>query len=627
MTRAGGVTSADAGQPVDNQADAKHADVARAAWRQAVLAAELFAIDPARLGGIVVTALAGPVRDRWLDIARGLLPSNAPVRKVPLNVTDERLLGGLDLAATLATGRAMAETGLLAEVDGGVVIVPMAERMTGGLAARLTAALDQGRVAIERDGLGLSFPSRFGVIALDERMSDDEATPAALRDRLAIHCDLRALSMRDAAGGTDEDQGRPRDVITARARLAGIVVSDDVIEALVGAAAVFGIASLRAPMLAVAVARASAALAGRPDVTQDDLARAVGLVLAPRATRLPPSDEQNDEQPDDRPEDPENRSEPDAADQEPQNDQDPRQLEDMLIEAVRAALPAALLAQLQSQGTSRAKGNAGGKSGVERKVLNRGRPIGVSRRAPRGGARLDLVATLRAAAPWQQVRRNARAAAASGSGVLTGSQRVEVRNDDFRTKRFRQHAESTTIFAVDASGSTALDRLAEAKGAVELLLADCYVRRDQVALIAFRGKGAELLLPPSRSLVRAKRCLASLPGGGGTPLASGIDAARALAEAVARKGQTPVIVLLTDGRANVGRTAKGGRPAAEADAKDAARALGLTGTRTLVIDTSPRSEPFARTLADAMRARYIALPYASSHKLSEAVRAEIQEAR
>ncbi len=93
-----------------------------------------------------------------------------------------------------------------------------------------------------------------------------------------------------------------------------------------------------------------------------------------------------------------------------------------------------------------------------------------------------------------------------------------------------------------------MDRLGEAKGAVEMLLADCYVRRDEVALIAFRGAGADLLLPATRSLTRAKRSLAALPGGGGTPLASGLAAAESLAEEVRRKGRTPTLVVITDGR-------------------------------------------------------------------------------
>ena len=144
--------------------------------------------------------------------------------------------------------------------------------------------------------------------------------------------------------------------------------------------------------------------------------------------------------------------------------------------------------------------------------------------------------------------------------------RILIRKDDFRISRFKQRTETTTIFVVDASGSAALHRLAEAKGAVELLLADCYIRRDQVALIAFRGSVAEMLLPPTRSLARAKRSLAGLPGGGGTPLAAGLDAAFALADSVRRKGQTPTVIVLTDGRANIARDGGQGRPRAEEDA-------------------------------------------------------------
>jgi magnesium chelatase subunit D len=199
--------------------------------------------------------------------------------------------------------------------------------------------------------------------------------------------------------------------------------------------------------------------------------------------------------------------------------------------------------------------------------------------------------------------------------------RVEVRHDDFRITRFKQNTHTTTIFVVDASGSAALNRLAEAKGAVELLLADCYVRRDQVALLAFRGRSAELLLPPTRSLVRAKRSLANLPGGGGTPLAAGIDAAVALADAIRRRGDIPVIVLLTDGRANVARDGNGGRSQAAQDALAAARLLDAGGFSALLVDTSPRPQAQAQELAHAMGARYLPLPYADAAVLSRAVQA------
>jgi len=174
---------------------------------------------------------------------------------------------------------------------------------------------------------------------------------------------------------------------------------------------------------------------------------------------------------------------------------------------------------------------------------------------------------------------------------------------------------------VDASGSAALHRLAEAKGAVELLLADCYVRRDQVALIAFRGREAELLLPPTRSLVRAKRNIAALPGGGGTPLASAIDAAALLAEQVQRRGGTPGLVFLTDGRANVARDGTQGRERANAEALAAAPRLRLLQAPTLLIDTSPRPNPAAAQLAAAMGASYLPMPHAEARRLRDAVQA------
>ena len=184
---------------------------------------------------------------------------------------------------------------------------------------------------------------------------------------------------------------------------------------------------------------------------------------------------------------------------------------------------------------------------------------------------------MKAAAPWQRLR---------GGGSSGGSWRVQVRREDFRIVRFKQPRETLTIFLVDASGSSAFHRLAEAKGAVELLLADCYVRRDQVALLAFRGQGAELLLPPTRSLTRAKRSLAELPAGGATPLAIGLDQACMTGQTAMRRGQSPLLVVLTDGRANVARDGCAGRERAEADALAAARTVRSAGISALLVDTS-----------------------------------------
>ena len=544
-------------------------------------------------------APAGPVRDRWLESLRRLLPSGTPWRRMPLHVNDGRLLGGLDLAATLKTGRPVAERGLLAEADGGVLVLPMAERVSAAAAARLTAALDAGEVQLERDGLCLRSPARFGVVALDEGEADDERPAAGLLDRLAFHLDLTGTSWRE----TFDDDLAAADVATARRLLPHVTVRLELLETLTAAAAALGIASLRAPLLALQAARAACALDGRLAVNDDDAALAAQAVLAPRATLLPvPADE-------DTPPQPEPAEEPqDAGEQEID-----RPLDDVVLEAALAAIPPDLLARLQCGVPSRVRAPAGGRAGQMQHGRLRGRPAGTRRGDLRDGQRLNVIETLRAAAPWQPLRKRARPDCAAPAPV-------QVRPEDFRIARFRQRAQTTSIFVVDASGSAALHRLAEAKGAVELLLADCYVRRDRVALVAFRGQRAELMLPPTRSLVRAKRSLAGLPGGGGTPLAAGIDMAVELAASLARRGDTPVLVVLTDGRANVSRNGSGGRAAAEADALAAARAVKLAGLAALLIDTSPRPEPQAELIATAMGARYLPLPHADAHAVSRAAR-------
>jgi magnesium chelatase subunit D len=612
------------------------ADAASTASRlaDAWLAAQLFTIDAALIGGIVVQAGAGPVRDRWLADLRALQSPAVPWRAVPLHVDLDRLIGGIDLAATLQLGRPAAQRGLLAEADGGVVVVAMAERASASTAAHLAAVLDAGEVACARHGIETRLPARFGIVALDEGDVDDERASAALRDRLAFHIDLRDVSWRDLAA---LPQAASRDEVAAAAgRLPEVEVDDAIVDALCSAASALGIASIRASLLAVRVARLAAAFAGRVAVDGEDAALAARLVLAPRATRLPAAGEETVDSRDEESTEAEPESEPDD-DLEPDRDDDSgsdedagdpnaedpssepleASLDEIVLAAAAAAIPAGLLARLQT-GTGTATRGASGRAGALRARGRRGRPTGVRRARPHGGARLDLIATLRAAAPWQRVRgREAGTADGAGPGP------VRVRSEDFHVSRFQERARTTTIFAVDASGSSALHRLAEAKGAVELLLADCYVRRDSVAVFGFRGRTCELLLAPTRSLARAKRSLAELVGGGGTPLALGIDAACTLAVEVRRRGDTPVIVVLSDGRANVARDGSPGREHAEADARSAARRLRDEGLTALFIDTSPQPYPLAREIAATMHAEYLPLPHAEAATLSQAVRAAV----
>ena len=548
-------------------------------------AVALLSVDPGL--GCRLRGGPGPVREGFLAALRDGLPEGAPWQKLPAGVTDDRLLGGLDLAATLAAGRPVAERGLLARADGGVVIVAMAERLELGIAARLSNVIDSGHVTAEREGFSYREATKIGLVALDEGV--DETPPASLLDRLAMSIETDGL-----AGEIEAPDLLA--VGEARELLSSVRVTEAQIGALVVAAAQLGVAAMRAPMLALRAARAAAALGGRTELTDDDLRLAARLVLGPRATQIPaPPDEEEPPPPE------ENQDEQET----PDKKQEDGQLADTIVEAAKATMPADLLSALMQGGAMRSRD--GGSAGAKRKAPNRGRPIGSRIGLPRGGARLHLLATLRAAAPWQKLRKGE-------------AGHVQVRKDDFRIRRFQQNTRTTTIFVVDASGSTALNRLAEAKGAVELLLAECYVRRDRVALLSVRGQGAELLLPPTSSLARAKRSLAGLPGGGGTPLASGFAAALGLAAGIQREGQTPLAVFLTDGRANIALDGRHGRPAAEADALQAAGAWRQSGHAGLVVDTAPRPHPFARKLAEAAAARYLPLPQADAGTLRAAVK-------
>ncbi|MBT9455497.1 MAG: magnesium chelatase subunit D [Burkholderiaceae bacterium] len=564
----------------------------------ALQAAWLLAIDPQGLGGLCLRGPPGPARDAVLAQLRAALPEGAPWRRLPAQIDDERLLGGLDLGLSLAAGRPVAQAGLLAEVAGGVLLLPMAERLGAELAGRLAMALD-------RPSSGLC------CVALDEGQDEQERPPACLTERLAL---IVACSNRVE----ESDMALPFDLAAARQRLTHIPYDEDCVQAFCATAAALGLNSLRAPWQAWRAACAAAALAGRERVAQEDAELAARLVLAPRARAMPEDAESAQAEqaapPESAPAPEAEASTSDAG----ESEQRGPDLQEQVIEAAKAAIPSGLLAWLSDGQTAaqRATGGAAGRSGAASRPARSGRPLSSRRGSLRAGARLDLLATLRAAIPWQRLRLQERERAGLGPSPA----KLLLRRDDFHIKRYRRPCESTTIFAVDASGSQALSRLAEAKGAVELLLADCYVRRDRVALIAFRGESAQTLLAPTRSLVRARRSLSALPGGGGTPLAAGIDAACALGQSVqARDGAQALLVFLTDARANIASDGSPGRALAMQDALAAAARLRAQGLRSVLIDTSPRPQPQAVALAQAMAARYVPLPQGQAADVHAAV--------
>ncbi|MEO1029190.1 MAG: VWA domain-containing protein [Pseudomonadota bacterium] len=564
-------------------------------WHQSALAAALALLSPSQFHGIRLISPAGPVRTAWLEALSELADYKfAPVH-VPASISSRRLTGGVSMAKSLASGVLTEELGLLETARGGLLIVNMAERLDQQNAALIASAID------EQDSQNTA---PFCVILLDEGESLDEVPPAVLRERLGFQIDLRGLSHREI----EPFLMKPREISAARDELNAVTINEPQLEAVIATCAKIGARSMRAPLFCVHAAKGIAALNGHKEVTTEDLTQACLLVLPqlinsgqPQEPDTPPPP------PDDNPQ-PQNNSEPDKDGT--TNEPDLEDLETILVDAINARAELDVGQKRRGRLDRKAKG-AGGRSGDLVQAFDKGRPDRASR--TRGGnTRVDLIATLRAAAPMQALRQRGKP-----------RQGLQVRSSDIRTKRFRRRKQSSVIFLVDASGSSALYRLAEAKGAVTQLLSDCYSRRDLVSVITFRGTEAETALSPTRSLVRARRLLSDLPGGGATPLASALAAAARLVDAELGKGRSPILVLLSDGKGNVSLEGNADRARAAEQASTLARMLKQMEIPSLFFDISKRSDLRAKALSVDLGAQYHFLPVADAAKVSKLVQKEI----
>jgi magnesium chelatase subunit D len=538
-------------------------------WDTAMAALRVLGCYPRGLGGAVIRMRAGPDRDQLLQICKSLLPG---LIRISPTVDDLHLFGGVDPAATLASGQVVKTKGLLATAQ--TICLVMAERTPPELAAKLCQFLDAHPDSV--------------LLALDEGAESEEQVPAMLSERLAFHLEPDGHAPSGFLPYLEPDV--PHEIEQNSEHLTALTI----------AASQFGIDTMRAPLMAGRTAAALAGLNGRTEVSDIDVSVAASLVFAHRATQMP-ADEVTEE-PDD----------PPPAQDTPQDASDAGQDElnlsrEMVVEAVMSKLPPEILAGLGRKQASR--GSQGAGAGQKRLGNRRGRPLPSRLGQLDGRRRLDILATLRAAAPWQPIRRKA---TPDREGLL-------LRASDFRVKRFETKSDRIVIFAVDASGSAAISRLNEAKGAIELLLGQAYCARDHVALVSFRGEMAETLLAPTRSLVQTKRKLGALPGGGGTPLAAGLREAMQLSLQARSKGMSPVVVLLTDGKGNIALDGTPDRRVAQEDALHIAKQMRRLDLDVLVIDMATRPQTALRDLAQHLDSDYLPLPRADAHKLSNAV--------
>ena len=572
-----------------------------------------------------------------------------PVRVVelPINATEDRLAGTLDIEAALTRGEQRFQPGLLAAAHRGILYVDEVNLLPDHLVDLLLDAAAMGRNTVEREGVSVSHPARFILIGtmnpeegelrpqlLDRfglcvevaGLPDLEARVEVMRRRAAQEADPAVFA---AAWHAEQEALRER-VREARRLLPAVRAPDPTLRLIAGVALELAVDGHRADLVMLRAARTIAAFEGRSEVSTEDVRRAAELALPHRMRRRPFEQERfTDERLDAAMERAGNR-EPGAGSREPGSEGE-RQTPDAEGDAgehKQASVPpreapASAPLPLPSLDLARDRTARQGSGRRQRTLAGEGHGRAVRAAQPDGPpSDIAVAATVRAAA-----QRTAEYGIRNAEGGEHAGPHAALRPEDLRVAVRERKVGANIVFIVDASGSMgARRRMAAAKGAALTLLTEAYQRRDRVALIAFRGAAADLLLPLTDSVELAQQRLAELPTGGRTPLAAGLRAGLELVRQVRLKDPRAICVpvLLTDGGANV--AGEGGSPPEEALAL--AAGFRQPGVHPLVLDTERDGLTLglAARLADRAGARYVRLADLSGDAVAASVQSVASEA-
>jgi magnesium chelatase subunit D len=586
---------------------------------QAKLALMLMAVDPA-LKGALIRGRPGQAKSAMARSFAAMLDMR--LIETPLGVTADRLLGGLETEATLRDGKRRSSRGLMAEAHEGALYIDDINLMESDLIHLVADALDRREVRVEREGISEILPSEFLLIGTYN--PEEGEVSALLKDRVGMIVEAEQSDVIDdraellsRAARFDSDPlnfNREFEVETTRIKssieearklLPSVRITQKDVRNLADAAVRLRVEGNRADIFAVRAARAHAALNQRDELIDEDIITAIRLALIPRATVAPaesdlqtrPSSQKRDS----------SESETEATENDRAGDD---LIEDLIIQVTDARAPDDLLRLPRRLSRSASAGRR-----VEARNLASGRYQGTTARRNQN-AKVAIDATLRAAAPHQPSRRS--------------GDRVRITVDDLRYKKFRRRSGVLFIFAIDASSSMVVNRLAQAKGAMTRLLKEAYLHRDRVALVSFRGEGAEVLLHPTRSVEMGRRVVEAMPAGGATPIAKGVLLSIEVARmAQSRDRQQTLLLLFTDGRANVGASGERRRSDIEEELRQLGAMLQREGIASVVVDTRSKfvSSGEGESLAEALGGRYVYLPRADSNSIYAAVGAAAKELR